>query len=285
MLTVLEAIKLSTEYLEKKGIESPRTNAELLLASVLKCKRLELYLSYDRPLKEPEKDKYRELIARRGKFEPLQYITGWVEFFGLRFDVDSSVLIPRPETEILIETIVNENKGESGFKILDIGTGSGNIAIALAKFMQNAEVTSIDISEEAIELAKKNAELNEVDDKVNFLKLDAFDDEALKKFPGFDILVSNPPYVSKEEYQDLQKEIVAHEPIEAVTDNADGYKFYDRICYIGKELLKHDGKLYFELGHQHAQKVREIIEAYNYINVRIVKDCSQIERVIYGEKQ
>lgn len=284
MLTVLEAIKLSTEYLEKKGIESPRTNAELLLADVLNCKRLQLYLSYDQPLKEPEKNKYREYIARRGNFEPLQYIIGWVEFFGLRFDVDSSVLIPRPETEMLIETLANQNKTRIGLKILEVGTGSGNIAVTLAKYLKDSRVTSIDISDKAIELARKNAELNEVDEDVEFMKLDVFDDDILSRLSEFDIIVSNPPYVSKEEYKDLQNEIVAHEPVEAVTDKADGYKFYQRICELGRQLLTKKGRLYFELGHQHSHKVRELMEKSNYSNVEIVKDYSQIDRVIYGDK-
>ena len=133
MLTVLEAINLSTEYLTKKDIESPKLNAELLLAHILNCKRLDLYLSYDRPLDENETNKYRDFIKRRGKCEPLQYIIGSVEFYGLEFKVNPSVLIPRQETEILIETILETVSKENDLRILDIGTGSGIIAICLAK--------------------------------------------------------------------------------------------------------------------------------------------------------
>lgn len=134
MLTVLESINLSTEYLKNKGIESPRNNAELLLAKILNCKRLELYLSFDRPLVENEVTQYREYIKRRSSFEPLQYIIGSVEFYGLEFKVNRSVLIPRQETEILVETIINKFQNQIGLKILDVGTGSGIIAICLKVF-------------------------------------------------------------------------------------------------------------------------------------------------------
>ncbi|HEY6436691.1 MAG TPA: HemK/PrmC family methyltransferase, partial [Ignavibacteriaceae bacterium] len=132
MITVIESIKLSTDFLAGKGIESPRTNAELLLADIINCKRLDLYLLFDRPLSEVELQHYREYIKRRSSFEPLQYILGKVEFYGLELNVNKSVLIPRPETEILIENIINQFSNEKNLKILDIGCGSGNISIALA---------------------------------------------------------------------------------------------------------------------------------------------------------
>ena len=132
MITVLESINLSSEYLKNKGIESPRINAELLLAHILNCKRLNLYLSFEKPLTEEELQKYRELLRRRSKFEPLQYIIGKVEFYGIDFKVNTSVLIPRQETEIIVETIIGQYDKHDILRILDIGTGSGNIAIALA---------------------------------------------------------------------------------------------------------------------------------------------------------
>ncbi len=172
MLTVLESIKLSTEYLEKKGVESPRINAELLLAHILKCKRLDLYLTFDRPLSEEEITLYRSFLKRRGEFEPLQYIVGSVEFFGLPFFVNSSVLIPRQETEILVEEIIERNKNNPSIKILDIGTGSGNIAISLAKNLPGSTVTASDISEDALKLAAKNSVLNGTDSQVKFIEND-----------------------------------------------------------------------------------------------------------------
>lgn len=283
MLTVLEAIKLSTEYLEKKGIDSPRTNAELLLAGVLDCKRLDLYLSYDRPLDETEKLNYRTYISKRGNFEPLQYILGSSEFYGLKIIVDPSVLIPRPETEILIETIINNYKSGENISILDIGTGSGNIPVALAKNISGCRLTSIDISGEALKTAVLNAELHEIKDRINFLNMDVFSNE-IYNIGNYDILVSNPPYVEKEEMKNLQKEIVNYEPFNAVTDGADGYSFYSRICEVASELLNLNGNLFFEIGIGQAAKVEEIMKSYNFTDIKIIKDYQNIDRVIYGER-
>jgi release factor glutamine methyltransferase len=282
MLTVLEAIQKSTDYLEKKGIESSRLNAELLLAEILNCKRLDLYLRFERPLSEEEINKYREWIARRGKYEPLQYIIGKVEFYGLNFIVNNSVLIPRPETEILVETIVEQNKQRECLRILDIGTGSGIIPIALAKHLAGASVTTVDISSSALETAKLNAEANGVGDAITFIERDIFNMEY--ENATFDLIVSNPPYVSKEEYSLLQKEIVDYEPTLAVSDNEDGLKFYRFIIEKGKSWLAIGGKLYFEVGKDQSEKANEMMERKGYQNISVVKDYQQIERVIKGEK-
>lgn len=282
MLTVLESINLSTEYLEKKGIDSARTNAELLLASILKCKRLDLYMSFNRPLSEDEKSKYREFISRRGTFEPLQYIVGDVEFYGIKLKVNNSVLIPRQETEILIEEIINAVNHERVIRILDIGSGSGNIALALAKNLPNAEVFGIDISEEAVQLAKNNAELLDLSTQVKFNKLDIFDFNISEVKDKFDIIVSNPPYVSMEEYKSLQKEIIEHEPSVAVTDNSDGYKFYEYITKISKVLLKDDGNLFYEIGLGQADKVINIMQQNGFSDIKVKKDYAEIDRVISG---
>ena len=140
MITVLEVIKLSTEYLQKKGVEAPRANAEILLAEILKCKRLELYLSFDKPLAENEVQIYREAIRKRGLRIPLQYIVGNVEFYGLKLIVNESVLIPRPETELLVEKIINESDKSASLKILDIGVGSGNISLSILKNLPNQKL-------------------------------------------------------------------------------------------------------------------------------------------------
>jgi release factor glutamine methyltransferase len=284
MLTVLEAIKLATEYFEKKEIESPRINAEILLSDVLKCKRLDLYLKFDQPLKEVEVDFYREYISRRGKYEPVQYIVGNTEFYGLIFKVDKSVLIPRPETEILVETIINQNKEKDGLNILDIGTGSGNIPVSLAKMLPQCKITSIDISESAIEIAKQNAVSNNVNGNITFIKQDVFNDP-LHFDSKFNIIVSNPPYVDLNEYNNLQKEIVAHEPRIAVTDDGDGLKYYRRISEVGKNILLTNGIIYFEMGKGQATDIRLIMEENGFSEIGIVKDYQQIDRVIYGTKK
>ena len=282
MLTVLESIKLSTEYLQSKGIESPRINAELLLANILNCKRLDIYLKFDQPLKEDEIKIYQEYIRRRGKFEPLQYIIGSVEFFGLEFKVNKSVLIPRPETEILVETVISSVPKEELVKILDIGTGSGNIAISLAKSLLNTKITAIDNSPEALGIAKENAKLNSVEERIEFVNESILMDNnySTKKY---DIIVSNPPYVPASEFQNLQPELKVYEPRIALTDENDGFSFFRIISSKSKSILKEKGKLFFEVGKDQFQKVEEILNENNFKNITVKKDYQNIERVIYGE--
>ncbi len=283
MLTVLESIKLSEEYLLKKGIESARINAELLLAGVLGCKRLDLYLKFDQPLSEKEKSVYREYIARRGKREPLQYILGEVEFFGLRLKVNDSVLIPRPETELLVEYILYNTDKENNSRVLDIGSGSGNISIALAKNLPDAKIFGIDVSLGAIEIANQNAILNDVTNNVNFVQADVLNELPTEIKIKYDLIVSNPPYVSSNEFETLQPEIKEYEPNIAVTDYDDGLKFYRRISEIASELLKENGKIYFELAEGQSEDVRKILEEYKFKNIIIKKDYSDIDRIISGE--
>lgn len=280
-MTVLESLKLSTDFLEKRGIESPRLNAELLLAEILNCKRLDLYLKFDQPLKENEVDIYREWISRRGKFEPLQYITGKVEFYGLPFKVTRNVLIPRPETEILVEEVLKYSKEKPGLKILDIGTGSGNIPIALAKNLDSAEIFSTDISDKAIEIAKENAILNGVDSKIRFLHSDINHISFNTGF--FDLIVSNPPYVSIDEYSTLQKEITNYEPAIALTDNNDGLDFYRLIAERSNSILKRGGKIFMEIEQGQNSAVEKILSSNNFINIHFIKDYQQIDRIVHGE--
>ncbi len=282
MLTVLESINLSTDYLKNKGIESPRINAELLLAKILNCKRLELYLSFDRPLVEKEIIQYREFIKRRSNFEPLQYIVGSVEFYGLEFEVNRSVLIPRQETEILVESIIKKYENQNEIKVLDIGTGSGIIAICLAKYLPNAEVVAIDSSRDAINVAKENAELNQVKEKISFMDSD-FNKFASSSENEFDLIVSNPPYISSSEFLNLQPELRLYEPRQALTDESNGLSFYELISKKGKTLLKKNGKIFFEIGQNQASAVKKILINENYNNIQIQKDYLNIERVICGE--
>ncbi|MCH9028750.1 MAG: peptide chain release factor N(5)-glutamine methyltransferase, partial [Bacteroidetes bacterium] len=172
MLTILGVITKSTEYLDRKGIESPRANAEILLANILNCKRLELYLLYDKPLRDSELNSYREYLKRRSNYEPIQYITGSVEFYTLELKVTPAVLIPRPETEILVEVIIDSVKKEDELFILDFGSGCGNISIALAENLPNVHVTGIDISKDAIMIANENIEKYQLNARVNFVNGD-----------------------------------------------------------------------------------------------------------------
>jgi release factor glutamine methyltransferase len=283
MLTILEAINLSTEYLSKKEIDSPRINAELLLAHTLNCKRLDLYLSFDRPLDDNEVNLYRDFIKRRGKAEPLQYIIGQVEFYGLVFKVNPSVLIPRPETEILIEAIINSVSKDGKIKILDIGAGSGNISICLAKHLPHAFITSTDINQQALETAKENALQNGVPDRINFSLHNIESDESIYN-NDFDIVVSNPPYISIGEFPSLKPELKVYEPKIALTDFDDGLKFFRIISLKASDYLKLKGKLFFELGAGQSEYVKNIMVENGFNEIAVKKDYQQIDRVISGVK-
>jgi len=284
MITVLESINLSTQYLNQKGIESPRTNAELLLADILNCKRLDLYLSFERPLSADEVQKYREHIKRRGNFEPLQYVISRVEFYGLELKVNPSVLIPRPETELMVENILNQFPKDEKLIILDIGSGSGNIAIALAVNLPSSKIVTTDVSEEALLVAKENSERHKVSERIKFVKHNILKND-LSSFPMFDIVVSNPPYVSKVSYSTLQKEIKNFEPAIAVTDEGDGYTFYREISAKASVKLKENGKLFFEVAQGQSEEVVEIMTKNNFKNIGIIKDYQNIDRVIFGERK
>ena len=281
MLTVLEALKKSTEYLEKKGIESPRVNAEIMLAHILKCKKLQLYLSFDKPLSDNEQNIYREFLLRRTAREPVQYITQSVEFYGLEFEINNSVLIPRQETEILVETILNEIKDDGQVYILDIGTGSGNIATAIAKNFLPAKITAVDSSRSALELATKNAQSIGVEEQINFIEYDILK-SSNNLSHKFDLIVSNPPYISKEDYSNLEPELNKYEPSNALTDFADGYNFYNVICKRSRQLLKDNGKLFFEIGQGQSEKVKDIMTENNFENIKFENDYQNIKRVIWG---
>ena len=283
MATVLELLTLTTDYFTKKEIESPRLNAELLLSHVLECRRLDLYLWYDKPIGESEVNAYREFVRQRGSQVPLQYITGETDFYGMRFKVNKSALIPRPDTEILVEKVIEFAKGMDAPKILDIGTGSGNIAISLAMQLPASFVTAIDISEEALTLAKENAAVYNLANHVQFLKMDITDANiALPE--QYDIIVSNPPYVSLDEYALLKKEIVSYEPKGAVTDYGDGLKFYKIISKLAQNSLVPCGVLFFEMGYSQALDINAILQANDFSEIEIFKDYQGIERVIRGKK-
>lgn len=283
MLTVLEALNGASDYLQNKGIKSVRLNSELLLAHILNCKRLELYLSFERPLQKSEIDIYRELLKRRSSFEPLQYIIGKVEFYGLEFEVNQSVLIPRPETELLVEAIIESVKKDERINILDIGSGSGNISIALAKNIPSCKVVGLDISKEAIETSKRNAKLNEVENRLMFMKKNILNGIDIGK-NRFDVVVSNPPYVSVENFANLDPELRLYEPKIALTDESDGLSFYRKISSLSRSLLKNNGKIFFEIGAGQSEAVKKILMDDDYKNIVIKKDFSDIERIIFGEK-
>lgn len=282
MITVLEALNLSTEYLNKKGIESARLNAELMLAHILNCKRLQLYLMFDRPLDENELSVYREFLARRAKREPLQYILGEVEFYNIKLKVNPDVLIPRPETELLVEKIIKDFSDKSEFKFLDIGIGSGNISIALLVNLPSSAGTGIDISDSALALANYNAESNSVKNRLELVHFDILKDD-IQSLGKYDAVISNPPYVSSEDFETLEPELKVYEPQIALTDFYNGLTFYRKIISIADNLLKENGKVYFEIGKGQSNEIKTLMENKRINNINIIKDYQGIDRIICGE--
>jgi len=280
--TILSLLNWATKYLQEKEFENPRLNVELLLSHSLKLSRIQLYTSFEKPLSKDELANFKQLFQRRLQHEPLQYIIGETEFFGLKYSVDNRVLIPRPETEILVEEIIQQAKlfpENEIINILDIGTGSGNIAITVAKHILNSNIISIDISNDSLELAKENAKQNQVESKIKFLNVDIFANYELP-ITNYDFIVSNPPYISIEEFQSLQPEVKIFEPKTATTDNADGLTFYRRIAEIGKSLLNENGTIAVEIAYNQSEQVKTIFANANYKNISARKDYSGIERII-----
>jgi release factor glutamine methyltransferase len=280
MMTVLESLKLAKEYLEKYQIENPRLNAELLLSEVLNCKRLDLYTHFEKPLKEEEIQKYREYLLRRTKGEPVQYITGKAYFYGFEFIVTPDVLIPRPETELLVEEIIDAFEKNESLKIADLCSGSGNIGITLAKFFPNSEVDCIDVSEKAIEIGRLNAEKLDAEN-VSFYKIDILSDELPQKI--YDVIVSNPPYIPVERKNELQTEVRLYEPEIALFVN-DELKFYRRIIELSERFLKVNGKIFFEIDNEIALKVYDLMKGKNFSSISIKKDLAKLNRIISGVK-
>ena len=283
--TILSLLTWSTEYLQEKHFENPRLNVELLLSHSLNITRVQLYVQFEKPLTETELANFKKLFQRRLQHEPLQYIIGETEFYGLKFFVDERVLIPRPETEILIEEVIQQSKTfpeKEIINILDIGTGSGNIAITLAEHILNANIIAIDISNNALDVAKENARRNEVETKVEFLCDDLFNLKSEIKNLKFDILVSNPPYISEEEFSFLQPEIKNYEPTIATTDNSDGLSFYRRISDLGKERLSENGMIIVEVAYNQSERVKNIFANAGYKNISTRKDYNGIERIVTG---
>jgi len=281
-VTVLEVIQRSTEFLKNKGVDSPRLQTELLLAHLLNMPRMKLYLNFERKLSETELDNFRELIKRRGQREPLQHIVGSTCFCGLELAVDRQVLIPRPETELLAEqgwTFLNSLKTQhSPLSTLDLGTGSGCLAIALAVHCPMARVFAIDISAEALNLARQNAARHNVRDRIDFLQSDAF--AALESPKPFDLIISNPPYIPTADIQSLQIEVRDHDPRQALDGGPDGLAFYRRIATEAAPFLQPGGKIMLEFGDGQAAAIRKIFEYEKWIVEAIIEDYTQRPRIL-----
>jgi release factor glutamine methyltransferase len=277
--------------LKNSNIESPNINAEILLAHVLSCDRIELHTNPDKIIDDGDISKYKKLINKRADRVPLQYITGHVEFMSLDFIVDEHTLIPRQETEILVETVLNKIKDRAlpnkTITIVDIGTGCGNIAISLAANLQNAQVYASDISRETLAVAGTNVRRHRVTDRVHLLHGNLFEsfDGHLSK-GSIDFVVSNPPYVSEADLNELEPEIRDHEPLKALVGGEDGLCFYKQIIKEAHEWLKPKGFLILEVGETQAETITKLIETEGHFeNIEITKDLQKIDRIISARRK
>jgi release factor glutamine methyltransferase len=266
-------------------VDSPRLQTELLLAHLLKIKRMQLYLNFERKLSETEVSDFRELIKRRGQREPLQQIVGSTNFCGLELTVNRHVLIPRPETELLAEqswkflnSLNSQASANHQLTALDLGTGSGCIAIAVAVHASAAQLFASDISAEALELAKQNAARHNVLERIDFLQGDAF--ATLKSPKLFDLIISNPPYIPSHEIASLQIEVREHDPRQALDGGPDGLVFYRRIAAEAAPFLKPGGTIMLEFGDGQAEAIREIFDSQKWIVEAIIEDYTQRPRIL-----
>jgi len=278
--TVLKILNTTTHFFKNHNFENPRLNAEMLLSHILNTDRIELYLQFDRILTSGEINQFRELIRRRTAHEPLQYLIGKTEFMGLTLNVSPAVLIPRPETEFLVERTLRlrEKFSSKGCWIWDIGTGSGCIAISLAHHWPECHLLATDVSKEALEIAIKNAEINNTISKIDFLQHDILCDESPIK-NTIDIIISNPPYISLEEYKNLDPEIRQFEPEIALTDFGSGTIFYHKILsMIAKNL--NCKFILLELSGTCIDEVMKIPWQYGFDKIAVFKDYNNLPRVL-----
>lgn len=278
--SIENVLKTAIIRLDAENIDSPRLDAEILLAHVINCRRLTLYVDSEKILPLQSVFRFNELINRRIEGFPVAYIIGNKDFMGLNFAVNQNVLIPRPDTEILTEFVGEYLRVlNTDVNFLDLGTGSGAIAISILKFVKNARATAVDISEDALNVAKFNSVKFHVEDRINFLLGDLFSPVTGK----FDAIVSNPPYIPTAELETLQKEVKT-EPQIALDGGKDGLNFYRRIISDAPRFLSDGGLLAVEIGINQASAVKNLFEAAKFIDIEVLKDLAGIERVVFGRK-
>lgn len=281
-MTVLEVIQRSSEFLAKKGVDSPRLQIELLLAHVLKLPRLRLYLNFERPLAEPELAVLRELVKRRANREPLQHILGHTSFCGLEFEVSRLALIPRPETELLAEHAAKFLATLPAATVLDFGTGTGCLAVTLAVQCPSATMHALDVSDDALVLARRNAARHQVQQRITFHHGDGF--APLPDGARFDLIVSNPPYIATAEIETLQPEVRDFDPRPALDGGEDGLVFYRRLAAEAARFLTPDARIMLEFGDGQDGAITKILSAENWIVEAVLADYSGRNRILIARR-
>ncbi len=278
-MKICDVLKNTAERLKKVGIDTASLDARLLLCQYINKDKLYLIVNANEEIDVSED--FEQLVSRREKSEPMQYILGRAEFYGLDFKVNKNVLIPRPDTEILVEKVI-DFVGDKPYTVLDIGTGSGCIPVTVAVNCKNAKVCTADVSADATAVAIENAKLNGVVERVNFLNMDILSD-----FPDFEVdcIVSNPPYIEDDVIPTLMSDVKDYEPYIALSGGKDGLIFYRRIAEKGFEFIKRGGLIAFEVGHNQAQAVADILKNNGFTDIEITKDLAGIGRVVTATKE
>ncbi|MGE3063286.1 MAG: peptide chain release factor N(5)-glutamine methyltransferase [bacterium] len=285
-LTAKYLIDESIFLMKKAGIESPKLNAELIMAHCMNKDRTYLYSNYNKTLTRIESNYFKSLVRRRLKREPVQYIVGESEFMSLPFKVNRSVLIPRPETETLVEHALNyclENRKRS-FRVLDIGCGSGNIIISIAKYAPNLTYVATDISRGALRITRENRNINKVKDPIHLIQCDSF--SGLKRKRMYDAVLSNPPYISSADILNLEPEVRDYEPETALCGGADGLQNVKSIIDNASHYMRKGALLAVEIGFKQNKDVLKYIrENKSYKDIKIIKDIAGIERVLTAKRK
>lgn len=283
--TVLDLLEWTESYFEQSGLETPRLDAEVLLGFVLEKSRLQLYLNFEMPVFPDHLIAYRELVKKRGNHTPVSYLTNCREFMSLNFYVDQRVLIPRPETENLVEYVLDqpERANYSTSKLVDIGTGSGAIAVSLAVNRPNWKITATDISKDALTVAEINAIRHGAQDQINFQQGNLLKAVANSKVT-FDWIVSNPPYVSYRQYEKLQPDVHNYEPRLALVSGQDGLQLIRQLISDAPLFLKPEGKLAIEIGYGQRQAVEELAyQSSHYQKIHFLPDLTGTDRILIAE--
>ncbi len=279
--TIANVLKSSIEFLTKKGVPNPRFDAELMLAKCLGFKRINLYLEYDRPLTVSERSDYKALLFRRGNHEPAAYILEEAGFMGYMFKVSKDTLIPRPDTELLIEETLKLLPNSGARTILDIGTGSGCVGISLLKLRADLEVETWDVSEKALAIAQSNALELGVAERYKLTLKSALVEEAYQG--EFDGIVSNPPYIAVTEFENLDSTVKDFEPKTALLADQNGLQFYKFIAKNAQKILRPSGFVAFEVGWTQAAEVGQILDQNGFKHIKITKDLENRERVVSAQ--
>lgn len=275
-------LQWTQQFLRDKGLESPRLEAEILLAHVLGCKRIDLYVRSEDVPTDAQRAAFKDLIKRRVEGCPVAYLVGRREFFQLDFEVSPAVLIPRPETEFLVMEALRLLKTANAPRVLDIGTGSGCIALSIAHRHQSAQVTAVDVSSDALAIAERNAKKHGLADRVRFLKSDLFDALAGEKF---DLIASNPPYIAASEFAGLARDVRDFEPRLALDGGADGLAVYRRLIAQAPAYLGAGGYLLLEIGATQEEPVRQLLDATgSFSEVAVHSDGQKLPRVVQARQ-